>query len=515
VCGVGIIRRDNKLRLANNYEWKKYISPGNLPGEISGHYVAFSWDAHEVKIETDKLGLRDIYYAEIPGGIIISTRVDWIAKYKKLEIGFSEFSTRWLLFNQISHNSIVKGCSRLVAGQKIRIDIKTLRIYRVTDSFKYPAILREKTSLDSILSEYLSIPDNEKKKLSLSLSGGMDSRVILSILLKMQLKDWDTHTFGTHSHPDSEIAEAITEKLNVPHFQIDEKLPGPDETLCRLQEYTNTTLVNNPASAIKQLLNYSRLNSADSIITDGGFGEIWRREFLFKLQVKGKNAVINKDSKLILGHMKHFRADIFEENTNRLMEGSAIEQLNEMMGIIPSPSEIGIENWLDFFAIKTRLPNYYGHEQARLDEYVTSFMPFVQQDVLDLLFSYRVNQRKNGKLFRKILSGNCPALKTFPLVKGTIKNPFVLNSLQARIYSFIRKKFSKNVYINKNNIDFLNMFRDYLNDIINSRGFSNFEHYDHDKIKKLVGDFYKGNTSRANELDWFLSFELFRQCIYD
>jgi len=35
--------------------------------------------------------------------------------------------------------------------------------------------------------------------------------------------------------------------------------------------------------------------------------------------------------------------------------------------------------------------------------------------------------------------------------------------------------------------------------------------YDMLKIRKIVDEFYAGNKNYSNELDWFLTFELFRQ----
>ena len=46
-------------------------------------------------------------------------------------------------------------------------------------------------------------------KISLSLSGGMDSRVILSLLLNSNYENWDCHTFRTEDKMDINIAEII------------------------------------------------------------------------------------------------------------------------------------------------------------------------------------------------------------------------------------------------------------------------------------------------------------------
>ena len=64
--------------------------------------------------------LNTLYACE-PGHF--STNVVWLSKLINLEKDFNEFSSRWLLFNQISDKSIFKGIHRIVAGKKVIINL--------------------------------------------------------------------------------------------------------------------------------------------------------------------------------------------------------------------------------------------------------------------------------------------------------------------------------------------------------------------------------------------------------
>ena len=81
------------------------------------------WNKAEIIFESDPLGLRDIYISESQNEIIFSTRADWLTKIHKLKINFKEFGSRWLLFNQISNNSVFNGVERIVAGKRAFISL--------------------------------------------------------------------------------------------------------------------------------------------------------------------------------------------------------------------------------------------------------------------------------------------------------------------------------------------------------------------------------------------------------
>ncbi len=147
--------------------------------------------------------------------------------------------------------------------------------------------------------------------------------------------------------------------------------------------------------------NYSFLNDKSVVLIDGGFGEIWRREFFYKLFLQGKSALLERNITKIIPYLMLKRADIFTiEVFEQMMKGIEI-QLNELFAKLPKIEIDSIGNWLDLFAIKTRLINYYSHEQSRLDNYLISVMPFIQPSLMKNLLNMPIHLRQNGKLFRK------------------------------------------------------------------------------------------------------------------
>jgi len=466
------------------------------------------WNEAEIIFESDPLGLRDIYISESQNEIIFSTRADWLTKIHKLNINFKEFGSRWLLFNQISNNSVFNGVERVVAGKRAFIslygfDIKYHESNWLPDEQSYNVDIK---SFSEKLKSLILI-DNKR---TLGLSGGMDSRIILSYLLH-ENSGWDTFTFGNPKHPDSLIAKSLVDNLNFSHTQYHSDLPSAEDIISKIKDYSIQSIVNNGASAIFQIMNYSALVDKYSTVIDGCLGEIWRREFFYRLYFNGKKAILNKDVKGIIPNISLLHADIFNEDINILMSSSFESQMHYWFEKLPSVENIGIENWIDLFALKTRMPNYFSHEQTIIDNLVTSIMPFAQLSLVKKLFNVSISSRKNGNLLRTLIDNNFPSLKKYPLVKGSSIHPYYLNSFQSRILTEFRKKLNMSIYQDNSREQLLNILKTYIFDISVSQSFKNSEIYDHRKVKNIIESYYSGNLHYGYALDWWLSFELFRQ----
>jgi len=519
VSGIGIQNEDNSTKILANSDWEKILGKNNksdILRELDGHFVVVEWNENSVAFYSDVLGLRDIYIAENEDNIYFSTNVKWLAKYIDLEINFFEFGSRWLLYNQISDKSIFKNVKRLVAGQNAVIALNENFTINYQDYNWLPEIRNTKFGINefsSKLSSLINLNLPAEHNLSLSLSGGMDSRVILSFLLNKSDSIFDAHTFGNTEFFDTVIADRIAEKFSFKHEHFNAGLPAADKVIQQISDYTTQTLVNNSASAFLQLQNYFYLKDRKGIVIDGGFGEIWRSEFFYKLYLRGKKALQAHDIQNIIPYLKVQRADIFNDDIIEEMNTGVQLQLEELFKILPNINKIGIRNWLDIFAIKTRLTNYYSPEQTWLDRSITSMMPFIQPSILNEILNMPVNLRQNSKLFRNLIKLNAPSLKKFGLAKGKFIHPFFLNSLQSRVWSFIQTKFERERYIVDSTEELLSSLKEFVFDTINSQKVKECSIYDYKKINYIIESYYKGNLYYKSELDWWLSFELLRQSI--
>lgn len=510
VSGVGINNKYSSYKLMDQNDWDLWTASENHSNQPDGHFAAITKNNNLIALKTDKLGLRDIYLYHDKDKIVFSTHIDLLSKYIPLQIDFSQFGGRWILLNQLSVKSIFKNVIRITAGAQAGIDLNSFEI-KISKEDWLPGFVKRDTAKDEIckiIESLISFPIESGMNISLSLSGGLDSRIILAYLLRLSKTRWNTHTFGDPMHPDSLIAKSLAANFNFSHESVFR--PNVNNyTIDDLGRFSASMNLNTPATACLQMDNYFKIKNKHEIIIDGGFGEILRREFLNKLLWRCKGDLMKGNSEKILPFMKLFRADIFNEDIVFQMETGALQQLSELLTSLPSLNDIEIEDWLDLFSIKTRLPNYYGPDQTRLDGIHVDFMPFAQLSFLSTLFSLPIKYRRNGKLSKENIRKIGHKTAKTPLAKGNTIIPFFMNSFQSRAWSLLQRKFNNNLYKDTYSADMLIYLKEYILDIVNSKTIRENSLFNYRKVKNIADGFYSGKLQYTNQLDWWLAFHLF------
>ncbi len=513
--GIGIKNDENKTRFMQACDWEN-VSSSSSAQKLDGHFVNVRWNDNEVKIFTDVLGLRDIYFTRMSKEVFVfSTRGDWLSKICDSEINLKEFGSRWLLFNQISDRSIFTNVERVSGGTSVIVSRPntsfTVNKFTWLPKFESEHVPIEEHSRQ--LNRLIHFPFSSSHQITLSLSGGMDSRLILSSLLNGKNRNWYAHTFGNNNHPDSVVAQKISGDLGIKHEQINLDLPTIDTFLSEAAEYVSLTNVNNAVTGYLQLRNYKSLIGRNEVVVDGGFGEIWRREFFNRLLIKGRRELINRNIDGMIPYLQVHHANIFTEEIQKSLLAGCKEQLEDIIEILPKAELTGVENWIDLFAIKTRLSNYYSSAQIHLDGWVFSYMPFIQPNILSNLFNVTLTERKNGKMFREVIKQNNKSLVKYPLAKGQYSHPFFLNTIQSRVWNAAYKKLRFKMYDDRSQEKLIYLLSPFIQDTIASSGVKNCGYYDYPKLLHLSNTISKrsATASDLHELDWWLSFELFRQ----
>jgi hypothetical protein len=98
------------------------------------------------------------------------------------------------------------------------------------------------------------------------------------------------------------------------------------------------------------------------------------------------------------------------------------------------------------------------------------------------------------------------------LIKNGISYPYGMNSLLAFLYTKIKSKFTKDV----NSIKKTELFhkkKELIYDIVMSKEVKNFSLYNYDRVKKIIDQYFQGDISLLSQLDWWLTFELWRRSL--
>ncbi len=514
VLGLGILSKENSSKIMNEKEWKQVLKDTkNLNKKINGHYILVKWGKNSLHFISDPLGLRTLYYYSKKEEKVFSTRLDWIANFKKsCSIDFETFGSSWLSYNNLSHNPIIKDIKSIGPGGKISITEGELKVTREEwfPSFKSYNFLE----LEKRLKSALNLEPFEDKILTLGLSGGFDSRMLLSVLFPSKPVNYKrpvwTVTLGEKGNPDVEIAKRITKDLQIPHKHLGKKITYDDEFLSNLHSYISQSNIIEPASSYQNLRYFSYEYFKNKIFIDGAFGGIARRAQHNRLLKFGYKGLKKKNPALIYKHIELQRGTIFRDKYMEKMKKGTFVQIGDLLERLPSVKEIGCENFVDLLTIKTRPPNYSSAEQTRLDNLLISYIPFLQIDVLDTVFSMNLYWRENGRYFRRIIRKFRPELAKYPVIKGNNQLPFILPTSASIAYVKLKNKLFSS-YKKDFRIDFYHQYKNHILELLGSNDFKNFSPYNHKEIKSILKDFYSGATDNINKVDWWYTFEIWRR----
>ena len=511
VVGLGIRQANRSSQIYGTTDWHDTLSakPDRMD-HLNGHFVAVRWDEKGVHCFTDALGIRTLYFARSDNGVLFSTNLKWIAQLSHAQdLDFEVLGAQWLTFNQINTASSIKGIQRLGAGGYLYVN-KT-GYFRTTETPWTPSwkTVDKRAFLEAVAS-YAQPELPHPFSLSLGLSGGLDSRFLLAS--RYVLNPPQVHTFGPDSNPDVKIARKIAKDLQLRHHVLHEGVPSESECLDLLQKQVYSNHAITTASAVLGLRYFDQLHASNYAIIDGGFGEVARRQFLNRLLIKGKKHLLNEDFPKAFPFLCVKRPQIFNKATLHIMQEGALNQFTTLWQELPSHKEIGLENKLDLFSVRSRLPNFFGFEQNRLDACMLSYMPFAQPDVLDQTFGIPVKLRKNGKLFKSLIKKGYRPLTGFALAKGESTVPFYTPPLVAT--GFIKAK--KKVFTSSSSASrhfFLQKLKTYALDMLSSSEVKEYPAYNIQDIELKVTAYYEGQTSNADYVDWWLAFDSWRQQI--
>jgi hypothetical protein len=508
LLGTSLEESDGNFRLIVKSDLEKSLAADSQV-ELGGHYLLIKWDNGKISFSNDKLGLRTVYFHRDKTGVYFSTNLEWIAAImKKVEINYSEFGSRWMTFNQLSNESFIYDVDKLPPDSSAEIISGVVKIQKGN---WFPEIdVTDSEHLFKVLGSLLNLELPEKLKMTFGLSGGLDSRFLLSFLLRDRKQKFNIHSFGYNDDPDLQIAKRISDNLALKCFFLQPSETGSGQFLNKASDYIAATQLIEPFTSYVKLSVLNNRYFEDKFLIDGALAEFARRQFLNRLLIKGRSALLNKNYTDVIKNLIVPKPEIFKEEFNDMMAEGAIEQLKRIYESFPDPKETGPENFVDLLVAKFRIPNYFGPEQSRIDNLFPGIMPFAQQQTITASLSIPVKQRKNSQLFYNAIRENYPPLEDFPLVKDSTIYPYGLSSLTSYAYTKMKKTIAKSES-GRSVYTFFKNHENAVREMINRDEIREYQPYDEDSVIRIINDFYSGKNKRTDDLTWLLTFEIFRK----
>lgn len=511
VVGLGMRLGSDGLHLLTDADWHA-LMPLAAPAlrdrlrTLNGHFVLVRWSTQEIQAFTDPLGTRTLYYAQRHQNVYLSTRLDTLARQANATtLNLSALGAHWLTFNQLSYDALLDGVGRLGPGGLLRYDRTANRL--TVDSTRWMPDTRSPAEPPMhVLTRLLHIHALEDTRtVSLGLSGGLDSRLLLS-LLSHRDGAYALHTFGDASDPDVLLSEQLAQTVEAPRQHLAYPDPSAEEVLAIIQRHVVQTCATIPATAALKLAAYAPLEAQQHIMIDGGFGEIGRRQFLNRLRYRRPLQVT---AQTLFPAFTVPRADVFAPDVLRLLRQGAEAQLLDVFEQAHAAADSSA-NRLDLLSIWTRLPNFFGHEQARLDGEVVNYMPFAQPAFLSAILATPASRRRHGRLYKRAIRQRTPALADLPLAKSGTTYPFGASTLGAWAVSKVKKQWGEH-YADLHRAIYLRRLEPMVRALVADA--QRVPLYEASKVEGIVSGFYRGDAAQAVPLDWWLSFELWRRAI--
>lgn len=514
IVGLGMRLGDDGLYPLTAADWHALMPLSasalrNKLRRLNGHFVLVRWSAQEVQAFTDPLGTRTLYYAQHQQSLYLSTQLDVLARQvHATTLNLSALGGHWLTFNQLSYDALLDGVGRLGPGGLLRYN-RTANQLTVGAARWLPDTEAPTDPPMRVLERVLHVHSPEAgrgRTVSLGLSGGIDSRLLLS-LLSSGGDTYGLHTFGDASDPDVLLSEQLAQAVDAPRQHLAYPDPSAEEVLAIIERHVVQTCATIPATAALKLAAYAPLEAQHRLMIDGGFGEIGRRQFLNRLRYQRP---LRFTDRALFFAFSVQRADVFAADVHHALRQGAEAQLAEVFALARDAPVAGGANRLDLLSIWTRLPNFFGHEQARLDAEVVNYMPFAQPAFLSAIMATPVGKRRHGRMYKRTIRQRTPALADLPLAKSGTTYPFGASTLGAWAVAKVKKRWGEH-YTDLHRLIYLQRLEPMVRDL--ATGVAHVPLYDTAKVERLVAGFYSGDASQAVALDWWLAFELWRRAL--
>jgi hypothetical protein len=463
--------------------------------KITGWYNIFLFDekSNQGLLFNDRLGYLPLFYYESPSLFIFASKIESVIASGLLPaIEFDVVSVgEHLFFNYVvSDHTYIKNINTLSHATLVQFDQHGLRKthnYWTLSELLVDKQSRKRAGID-LIDEGLKTALNKSVKnntgsITASLTGGFDSRIVLSYLLSRK-NQLHLYSFGHKDSDDITIPKNIALKENISYtpYLLDEKYLSEDFS----RNARGTILSSNGTRNYKRshyLYAIEQISSFTDTTISGIFGdEVLKISGVKPNYVISRNSIdfiaSNFDVELIT---QKFKTDKLWQYLN--FEPEYLDEFERRMLLIKqSVSKYETINQKCYhFRFLITLRKYFGAEVTSYNDFCYNFSPFIDFDFLKAYFNsyfcgiyYPFNndslllKRQSLKLYGELVRRNCKRLLYYTTDRGySMYDAFSFAGIFKILGShFIRKKNISDTYNTRNTNSIFNkiLINDY-NDI--------------------------------------------------
>ena len=478
VCGIGFKRQGNGIEVLDKETWKRIVQRRETP--CLGHFSIIRIEGDSVEVLTDPSGIGSVFYYQDKRYILVSTKITGITDMlDESAINWQAAGSIYANQSSLTSETEIRHIKKFLPGKKIRILSSQMSVVRISNNNKS---CRVSKSPEHCLRNIINI---RKQDISLSLSGGTDSRMLLSYFLSENI-DINCHTFGQDEEADVIIARRIAGKLGVKHFVFNNHNNISVEDI---GEYLSYNPFSSKIMRAGTKNDFIELNREGLMVIDGAAGEFYRGFHRMKMLIFYSLGLRYPSYYVLDGSIP----DIFNRSIISDMKKGAERHLINAFDSFSKQTRFKKIN--DYILLERLMPSRYYREQSRMDIYIDSFMPLAQKPMIE-------SRNMSGeRITEKNTKANVQSLKEFPFVSGEGYQPF--DFVKRHILKLMRNNQKRGI-----NYSVYILSNEHISDILHSKAFTDISIFNNRKLKKIRDEFYSGRSAAADSLLTALSIYL-------
>lgn len=486
-----------------------YLSKGrDLVNFVNGNFTLFIYHKKEksLLIANDRMGLRPLYYFTHNGKLCFSSEVKALLADEEFPGKCNFQSVLDLLTYEyvLEDQTLVENIFVFpyASTAYIKNDFQDLNLQRYWD-FSYQAG-DQSGLIDGYMDQFLQVfkqavertLDSPYAPVGLPLSGGLDSRLIAAAIDRKYFP-LHTFTFGESGCEDVKYARRISRIIKSKHHPIPIKHSKLSSFFEKGVDYCDGMFT---------CLHYHYLNMTGELAAhvkiglDGMAGDVFPRRMYSYLEGKDANAVYKAyDS---------FQEGLRQRVIKKEFAGDLAAARHRFYALFEHVSKKCPANPIDYLNVTQRQRKFINYGKVGKRNFVEMRMPFLDYDFMDMCLAMPLAFRQNGNLVKHVFKKYFPALSRVPKADA---GPLFPNRIQQAVHwrmQALKKKLGINTSYADYNKYFRTFLRGYIQDQLSSNDFKRLPYFDHQEIKKILGDHFSGRQNYEKQIAALLTISI-------
>jgi len=386
-------------KLFVHLESKKNIDSANCL------FVSAYFNENTLTISNDRIGTYPVYIFQNGISFIISTDLKEIISSIDVEFEESCIDEYLVLGFLLQPKTAFKNIRRLQPGSSVSINFIDNEITEKNYFIPFFQVDSSLTGMDFYSALEIAIKrscEKESRNLSAALTGGWDSRLTWSFILKNNYNFISSFSHGISSSNDIKISRLLSTIYGINHREITFDYQNlinfslePTYFLHGFQDFTNLHL----------MYSYGMQNSLHDSIIDSAGSEFFRRYYL---SFSSEKSSIEQMTESIVNSAIDKNLKWKSQVTSNDVKNSVFNELKMLERNASEPNQL-----LDLFYLRNRL--VVNNANTFQVNHVISRMPFLDNDLIDLGFKIKTELKQNNKLHLYCLNKNKMSMRFIPV----------------------------------------------------------------------------------------------------